>query len=226
MTIVMRSSCWHQKFRPSGLSAPTQVLHLDFLSSITADFNISWTLRWAIQDQWSSSLVYLWRFENDCQLFCCWVYLWRYENDCQLFCCWVYISGDMRMIVNLFSWVYLWRYENGCQLFCVYIYMTVWERLSVFVVEYIFGDMRMIVIFFFFFSIYGDMTTIVLRSNMCTSYLNCCCLGSKIETVGRTVYFEYQDTIMRNLLAFQSRERWCNRIHFNLNRLIQFLRYR
>ena len=34
------------------------VLWLNFFSSITADFNISSALRWAIQDQWSSGFSY------------------------------------------------------------------------------------------------------------------------------------------------------------------------
>ena len=58
MTIVMRPSCWHQNFGPNGLSAPAQGLCLNFFSSITADFNISSALRWAIQDQWSSGYYY------------------------------------------------------------------------------------------------------------------------------------------------------------------------
>ena len=56
MTIVIRPSCWYQNFGQKGLSAPTLVLCLDFFSSITADFNISSALRWAIQDQWSSGI--------------------------------------------------------------------------------------------------------------------------------------------------------------------------
>ena len=47
-------SCWHKTFGPNGLSAPAQRLCLNFFSAITADFNISSALRWAIQDQWSS----------------------------------------------------------------------------------------------------------------------------------------------------------------------------
>ena len=58
MTIVMRPSCWHKKFGPNGLSAPAQVLCLNFFSSITVDFNIPSALRWAIQDQWSSGFMY------------------------------------------------------------------------------------------------------------------------------------------------------------------------
>ena len=54
MTIVMRPSCWNQTFGPNGLSAPTLGLCLNFFPSITADFNISSALGWAIQDQWSS----------------------------------------------------------------------------------------------------------------------------------------------------------------------------
>ena len=54
MTIVMRPSCWHQNLGPNGLSAPAQGLYLNFFSSVTADFNISSALRWAIQDQGSS----------------------------------------------------------------------------------------------------------------------------------------------------------------------------
>ena len=54
MTIVMRPSCWHQHFGPNGLSAPNLRLCLNFFAWITADFNISSALRWAIQDQWSS----------------------------------------------------------------------------------------------------------------------------------------------------------------------------
>ena len=54
MTIVKRPSCWYQNFGPNGLSAPTLGICLNFFSSITADFNISSVLRWAIQDQWSS----------------------------------------------------------------------------------------------------------------------------------------------------------------------------
>ena len=61
MTIVMRSSCWHQNFGLNGLSAPAQGLCLNFFFSITADFNISSALRWAIQDQWSSG------FKNHCK---------------------------------------------------------------------------------------------------------------------------------------------------------------
>ena len=57
MTIVMRPSCSHQNFGPNGLSAPAQGLCLNFFSSITADFNISSALRWAIQDQWSSGFL-------------------------------------------------------------------------------------------------------------------------------------------------------------------------
>ena len=48
MTIVMRPSSWHQNFGPNGLSTPAQGLCLNFFSSITADFNISSALRWAI----------------------------------------------------------------------------------------------------------------------------------------------------------------------------------
>ena len=54
MTIVMRPTCWHQNFCPNGLSAPAQGLCFNVFSSITADFNISSAIRWAIQDQWSS----------------------------------------------------------------------------------------------------------------------------------------------------------------------------
>ena len=39
-------------------------IFLNFFSSITADFNISSALRWAIQDQWSSGFLELWPFEN------------------------------------------------------------------------------------------------------------------------------------------------------------------
>ena len=56
MTIRIRPSCWYQNFGPNGLSAPTLGLCLNFFSSITADFNISSALRWAIQDQWSSGV--------------------------------------------------------------------------------------------------------------------------------------------------------------------------
>ena len=48
--------CWNQNFGPNGLSPPTLGLCLNFFSSITADFNISSALRWAIQDKWSSGL--------------------------------------------------------------------------------------------------------------------------------------------------------------------------
>ena len=58
MTIVMRPTCWHQNFGPNGLSAPAQGLFLNVFSSITADFNISSAIRWAIQDQWSSGLFF------------------------------------------------------------------------------------------------------------------------------------------------------------------------
>ena len=57
MTIVMRPTCWHQNFVPNGLSAPAQGLCLNVFSSITADFNISSAIRWAIQGQWSSGWV-------------------------------------------------------------------------------------------------------------------------------------------------------------------------
>ena len=60
MTIVMRPTCWHQKFGPNGLSAPAQGLCLNVFSSVTADFNISSAIRWAIQDQWSSGLSVAW----------------------------------------------------------------------------------------------------------------------------------------------------------------------
>ena len=53
----MRPTCWHQNFGPNGLSAPAQGLCLNIFSSITADFNISSAIRWAIQDQWSSGSV-------------------------------------------------------------------------------------------------------------------------------------------------------------------------
>ena len=59
MTIVMRPTCWHQNFGPNGLSAPAQGLCLNIFSSITADFNISSAIRWAIQDQWSSGFFFL-----------------------------------------------------------------------------------------------------------------------------------------------------------------------
>ena len=61
MTIVIRPSCWHKFFGLNGLSAPAQGLYLNFFSSITAYFNISSALRWAILDQWSSGL--LWHFD-------------------------------------------------------------------------------------------------------------------------------------------------------------------
>ena len=64
----MRPSCWHQNFRPSGLSAPGQGLCLNFFSSITADFNISSAFRWAIQDQWSSG------FQNITQYYFCQIF--------------------------------------------------------------------------------------------------------------------------------------------------------
>ena len=51
MTIVIRPSCWHKQFGPNGLSTPAQGLCLNFFAWITADFNISSALRWAIQDQ-------------------------------------------------------------------------------------------------------------------------------------------------------------------------------
>ena len=57
MTIVMRPSCLQQNFGPNGLSAPSQGLCLNFFSSITADFNISSALRWAILDHWSSGFT-------------------------------------------------------------------------------------------------------------------------------------------------------------------------
>ena len=47
------------KFGPNGSSAPTLGLCFNFFSSITADFNISSALRWAIQDQWSSGIFIL-----------------------------------------------------------------------------------------------------------------------------------------------------------------------
>ena len=53
----MRPTCWHQNFGPNGLSAPAQGLCLNVFSSITADFNISSAIRWAIPDQWSSGLL-------------------------------------------------------------------------------------------------------------------------------------------------------------------------
>ena len=56
MTIVMKPTCWHKNFGPNGLSAPAQGLCLNVFSSITADFNISSAIRWAIQDQWSSGV--------------------------------------------------------------------------------------------------------------------------------------------------------------------------
>ena len=59
MSIVMRLSCWHKNLGPNGLSALVQGLHLNFFSSVTADFNISSALRWAIQDQWSSGFCIL-----------------------------------------------------------------------------------------------------------------------------------------------------------------------
>ena len=64
MIIVIRPSCWYQNFGPNGLSAPTLGLCLNFFSSITADFNISSALRWAIQDQWSSGLFYFIEIEG------------------------------------------------------------------------------------------------------------------------------------------------------------------
>ena len=42
------------KFCPFRLSAPAQGLCFNFFSTITADFNISSALRWAIQEKWSS----------------------------------------------------------------------------------------------------------------------------------------------------------------------------
>ena len=63
MTIVMRPSYWHKKFGPNGLSAPTLGLCLNFFSSVTADFNISSAISWAIQDQWSLKPVgHFWSF--------------------------------------------------------------------------------------------------------------------------------------------------------------------
>ena len=62
MTIVMKPTCWHQNFGPNGLSAPAQGLCLNVFSSITADFNISSAIRWAIQDQWSSGFFFFFFF--------------------------------------------------------------------------------------------------------------------------------------------------------------------
>ena len=69
MTIVIRPTCWHQNFGPNGLSAPAQGLCLNVFSSITADFNISSAIRWAIQDQWSSGFVVI--EDNDDDTICC-----------------------------------------------------------------------------------------------------------------------------------------------------------
>ena len=69
---MMRPSCWHQNFGPNGLSAPTLGLCLNFFSSITADFNISSALRWAIQDQWPSGFKSgLWMIKPGFQDICC-----------------------------------------------------------------------------------------------------------------------------------------------------------
>ena len=42
---------WHHNFGPNGLSAIAIEQCLNFFSSITADFNISSAVSWAIQDQ-------------------------------------------------------------------------------------------------------------------------------------------------------------------------------
>ena len=59
MIIVMKPSYRHKNVSPNGLSAPAQGLCLNLFSSITADFNISSALRLAIQDQWSSGIIFV-----------------------------------------------------------------------------------------------------------------------------------------------------------------------
>ena len=61
----MRPTYWHQNFGPNGLSAPAQRLCLNVFSSVTADFNISSAIRWAIQDQWSSGYLFPWHFRKN-----------------------------------------------------------------------------------------------------------------------------------------------------------------
>ena len=92
MTIVIRHSCWYQNFGPNGLSASTLGLCLNFFSSITADFNISSALRWAIQDQWSSGSIF---FQSLCFFFFffsfffffAFLYSWAEKNGYLISCC-------------------------------------------------------------------------------------------------------------------------------------------
>ena len=116
MTIVIRPSCWHQNFGPNGLSAPAQGLCLNIFSSITADFNISSALRWAIQDQWSSGFHVV--------LFVHWKYL------SLLICFWMkslclYADIWPENYICKIQWWALWVKSNDISGDCNYYFISV-----------------------------------------------------------------------------------------------------
>ena len=115
MTIVMRPSCWHQNFGPNGLPAPTLGLCLNFFSSVTADFNISSALRWAIQDQWSSGLlrvsVPFYQVVRICRQTAAKLRMQGYHT-CTLF----YVSklGYIRACKRIYAATKMWKFRHIC----------------------------------------------------------------------------------------------------------------
>ena len=87
-----KPSCWHQNFGPNGLSAPAQGLCLIYVSSITADLNLSSALRKAIQDQWSSGL-------KSCIILKTW----------NSICCLNFIVFHEKSTIDPFLWTIRWK---------------------------------------------------------------------------------------------------------------------
>ena len=90
------------KFCPLGVSAPAQGLCLNFFSTITADFNISSALRWAIQDKWSSGWnddpVLIWTiFMTGSNLFLMLLYGWQLIEH------WVLLNFQVCLIQHILS---------------------------------------------------------------------------------------------------------------------------
>ena len=135
MTIVMRPTCWHQNFGPNGLSAPAQGLCLNIFSSITADFNISSAIRWAIQDQWSSGLYFYLLSKISRKLFelGSWYLIQWLRMRCRLFHkilieLWPFeVYGIFTLFGNVLHWNLVSKNLENYLSECLDIWYTDWE---------------------------------------------------------------------------------------------------
>ena len=96
-------------------------IFLNIFSSITADFNISAALRWAIQNQWSSGLGINWvgwleHLAVSFRMLRCWWHLhqWRHSQSCSLFILGFLPSGMVTSYQQAPCWLRTQHWKVRC----------------------------------------------------------------------------------------------------------------